>query len=432
MNLQQAKKLNIPKNPGCYFFKDSQGRIIYIGKAAVLRSRVLSYFRERTKHSPAKFSMLKRIKTIEWEVVESEIEAMLLEVNLIKKYQPNYNIVMRDDKRHIYIKISTEEEWPRIFTTRKIDKTGRYFGPFVSVEAVKETLKVLRRLWAFRTCKTLPKKACLYYRIGKCPGMCEFEVSKREYNKILKYITMFLKGEKGKIVKDYEREINEIATSLRLLAMTTVVKDENENRLRLMKYRLLNMKKVLAHSNVLSLMDKYKADVVELAKVLGLPKVPERIEGYDISNIFGQESVGSMVVFRNGEASKGDYRKFKIRTEKEGDVWMLKEVLERRLKNRDKWELPDLMIIDGAKAQLNAVLRVLKKEKIEIPVLAISKGEGLRSSKAPDKIFFPGEKKALELPLSSPALHIIKRVRDESHRFAIAYHRKLKRERMFR
>jgi excinuclease ABC subunit C len=223
---------------------------------------------------------------------------------------------------------------------------------------------------------------------------------------------------------------------------------ELDSKISFLKYQLLNLEKVLEHSRVLSVGEKYAADVVELAKILSLPKVPERIEGYDISNIFGREAVGSMVVFENGEPNKSEYKKFKIKNlEATGDIGMLKEILERRFKHAGErvgetkflignlvsdgssdgsWGLPDLIIVDGGKGQLNAILSVLRKFKINLPVIAISKGEGLRSSIAPDKIFFPGEKKPLVLPLASPALHLIKRVRDEAHRFAIGFHRKLR------
>jgi excinuclease ABC subunit C len=258
------------------------------------------------------------------------------------------------------------------------------------------------------------------------------------------------------------------------------------------------MGQVLEHTNILSLSEKYAADVVELAKVLDLPQVPERIEGYDISNIFGKEAVGSMVVFADGEPDKSQYRKFKIKIGQgqASDTRMLREVLERRLKHtpaspnltpspspsqerrakewplpdliiidggkgpasassyanlpaqagatadkkasagkqlsNNKWPLPDLIIIDGGKGQLNVALRVIEKAKLEIPVIAISKGKGLRSAQAPDKIFFPGEKQPLELSLASPALHIIKRVRDEAHRFAISYHRLLRKKKVLK
>jgi len=213
--------------------------------------------------------------------------------------------------------------------------------------------------------------------------------------------------------------------------MKKLVKSGDELGATRLKMRLVSLRAVLAGAQVLSVADKYANDVVELAKVLSLKKVPQRIEGYDLSTGPGRESVGVMVVFAGGEADNSQYRKFKIQAGGLGDTDMLKEVLERRLKH-DDWPLPDLLIIDGGKAQLNTTLRILKKYQLDLDVLAISKGEGLRSSKAPDKIFFPGQTTALQLPLSSPALHLVKRVRDESHRFAIGFHRDLRSKKMFK
>ncbi len=415
MNINAVKKLKISNSPGCYKFFNKQGGIIYVGKAANLQSRVLSYWQKSASHTPVKKEMVKRIFVIDRIETDSEIEALLLEANLIKKHQPYYNVLLRDDKRFVYIKVSIEDKYPRVFLTRKIDKVGRYFGPFSSTESVRETLKIIRRIWPYRSCRILPKKICLYYRIGKCPGVCEEKVSQQEYKKIIKEIIYFLAGKKKAIIKNYEKRIKK-------------AKDEDINRL---KYQLNNLKKVLEVSSIIGVGEKYENDFVELSKVLGFKKVLKRIEGYDISNIFGREAVGSMVVFDNGEPDKNEYRKFKIKINSglANDTGMLREVLERRFNN--SWPLPDLIVVDGAKAQLNAVLSVLKKNKLNIPVIAISKGLGLRSASAPDKIFFPGEKKPLELPLASPALHIIKRVRDEAHRFAISYHRKLRSKKIF-
>ncbi|MDD4333524.1 MAG: excinuclease ABC subunit UvrC [Patescibacteria group bacterium] len=461
MNLEQVKKLNTPTLPGSYQFYDENGKIIYIGKAANLRSRVLSYWRESADHTPAKYSMLKKIVKIKWIETDSEIEALLLEANLIKKYQPEYNISLRDDKRFVYIKISTEEKYPRIFMTRNLDHSGRFFGPFTSTESVRETLKVIRKIWPYRSCRTMPKKVCLYYQIGKCPGVCEEKISVVEYAKIIKQIVLFLEGRKREVVKDIQLSITNYELRITNLKENSEKYTETEEKINFLKYQLLNLRKVLEHSRILSVGEKYAADVVELAKILGLPKAPERIEGYDISNIFGREAVGSMVVFAGGEPNKSEYKKFKIKNvDAAGDVGMLKEVLGRRFKhftphpdpllNKERgqegtgrdaslllakeedrrrfesWPSPDLIIVDGGKAQLNAVLTVLRNYNLKIFVLAVSKGEGLRSSIAPDKIFFPGEKKPLVLPLASPALHLIKRVRDEAHRFAIGYHRKLR------
>jgi len=444
MNLEQVKKLNIPQKPGCYQYYNRLGKIIYIGKAANLKSRVLSYWQKSAEHTPAKWAMLKRIERVDWVETDSEIEALLLEANLVKKYQPEFNVSLRDDKRFVYIKVSLEDEIPGVFLTRKIDKAGRYFGPFVSTQAARETVKTLRKIWSYCTVRKPQLKPCFYYQINRCLGICSGAVSKKEYlTKVIKPITLFLEGKKELIVKSLKFKVKSLEAELKK-EKDDDKKEELARELGQLKFQLGNMEQVLAHANILGLLDKYAADVVELAKLLGLPRVPQRIEGYDISNIFGKETVGSMVVFAEGEPDKNEYRKFKIRVgssyaeasedkqgqfvneiiEKRGDVQMLQEVLERRFRN--DWPLPDLIIIDGGKGQLNVASQVLKKSKLDIPVIAISKGEGLRSAGAPDKIFFPGEKKPLELSLASPAMHIIKRVRDEAHRFAIGYHRKLR------
>lgn len=449
MNLEQIKKLKIPQKPGCYQYFNRTGKIIYIGKAANLKSRVLSYWQKSAEHSPAKWVMMKRIERIEWIETDSEIEALLLEANLVKKYQPEFNVLLRDDKRFCYIKVSLEDEIPGVFITRKLDRAGKYFGPFVSAIAVRETVKAIRKIWPYCTERTVKAKPCFYAQIGRCLGVCGGLVNRKEYmEKVIKPIILFLEGEKQLIINNYELRIKKLEKEIKKEKNPGKIEEFAQDFGRL-KFQLGNMKNVLAHTNILGLVDKYAADVVELAKLLGLPRVPRRIEGYDVSNMFGKEAVGSMVVFTDGEPDKNEYRKFKIRIgssyaeasedkqgqltnqaiEKRGDVQMLKEVMERRFGN--DWPLPDLIIIDGGKGQANIVAAVLKKQKLEIPVIAISKGNGLRSAMAPDKLFFPGEKKPLQLSLASPAMHLIKRVRDEAHRFAISYHRHLRSKRVY-
>ncbi|MDO8667900.1 MAG: excinuclease ABC subunit UvrC [bacterium] len=467
MTLEQVKKLNLPETPGCYQFFNGKKEIIYIGKAANLKSRVLSYWRVSAGHTPAKNKMLAEIKTIKWITVDSEIEALLLEANLIKKYQPYYNVLLRDDKRFAYIKISTEDEIPGVFITRQIDKSGKYFGPFISSLAARETIRAIRKIWPYCNMRKTQTRPCFYYQIGRCLGICADRITREEYIKlVIKPLIMFLEGKKGKIVKNMEVRIKKlsgfarsgVAREVKIKKLEKNNRDEADNEaLGRLKYELKNMKQVLENARVLSVGEKYANDVVELAKLLALPKAPERIEGYDIANIFGREAVGSMVVFSGGESNKNEYRKFKIKIGQgqANDVGMLKEVLERRFTHsvmlerpqgaiashegklrrdpiaslqddKQRWPLPDLIIVDGGKPQLNAASSVLKKQKLAIPLIAISKGLGLRSASAPDKLFFPGESKSLELPLASPALHLIKRVRDEAHRFAIGYHRKLR------
>lgn len=452
MNLVEVKKLNIPTGPGSYQYYDKAGKIIYIGKAANLRSRVLSYWRSGTEHTPAKEQMISKITKIKWVETETEIEALLLEANLVKKYQPPYNVLLRDDKRHIYIKI-TNDEFPRILTTREIDKSGRYFGPFTSSTAVRETIKAIGKIFPYGRFITMAKSRTNELKAKRYPQLYGAPENINEYKKIIKQITAFLEGNSPKIINEIKKEIKNLSIVIPTGAKrsggipfrqkesdpSASSRDDNSEKIQQLKYRLLNMHNVLSHSNILGVQDKYAADVVELAKTLNLPKVPARIEGYDISNLFGSSAVGSMVVFKNGEPEKSQYRKFKIRGltangkiassrelgthngKKGDDTGMLKEILERRFNNA--WAMPDLIIIDGGKGQLSACLSILKKLKINIPILAVSKGEGLRSAHAPDKIFFPKMKTPLILPLASPALHIVKRVRDEAHRFAIGFHR---------
>lgn len=434
MDLSQVKKIGVPSSPGCYQFLDKKGSIIYIGKAANLKSRVSSYWRTSANHSPMKKEMLAKIAKIKIIETDSEIEALLLEANLIKKHHPSFNIVMRDDKRYVYIKVSTEDEIPGVFVTRKLERSGKYFGPFTSAEAVKQTLKIIRKIWPYCTERKIKSKPCFYYQINRCLGVCGGVVGRREYlNKVIKPIVLFLEGKKDKIVREYELLIK---------------KTKNQEEVAKLKYELSNMKNVLAHANILGLSEKYASDAVELAKILNLKNVPERIEGYDIANIFGREATGAMVVFSHGEPDKNEYRKFKIRTNDgmADDTGMLREVLGRRLRHTspptpllirrgeqvERWPLPDLIVVDGGRGQLNACLSILKKNKLDIDIISISKGEGLRSAGARDKIFFPREKKPLELPLASPALHLIKRVRDEAHRFAIGYHKNLRKKRFFK
>ena len=440
MNLADIKNLNLPIAPGSYQFYNATGKIVYIGKAANLKSRILSYWQKSASLTPAKYSMLKRIVRIKWIETESEIEALLLEANLVKKYQPDYNVLLRDDKRFAYIKISLDDEIPGVFITRIIDKSGKYFGPFTSALAVRETLRALRKIFPYCLERKIKERPCFYYQLGRCLGICAGKISREDYvRQVIRPLVMFLEGKKGRIIKNYELRIRNLEKVNKKLDSEGATYLENQKEIGELKYQLANMKQVLEGAKVIGVADKYANDVVELAKILGLPKIPERIEGYDIANIFGKEAAGSMVVFSGGESNKNEYRKFKIKIGQgqANDIGMLKEVLERRFKHTSpqpspykgeggNWPLPDLIVIDGGKAQLNAAVRILKKRRLEIPLVAISKGLGLRSSVAPDKLFFPGEKKPLELPLASPALHLIKRVRDEAHRFAIGYHRKLR------
>jgi excinuclease ABC subunit C len=406
---------DIPDTPGVYHFLNTKGQIIYVGKASDLKKRVASYFKKNTGLSTWKQRMVPAIAKIDWIETETEIEALLLEANHIKKYAPYYNVTMRDDKNYQYIKVSTDEEWPRVLSTRTIDKSGTYFGPFTSGYAVKETLRVLRKIIPFR-CKQKPieasdksdgargrtSRACLQFHIGLCPGTCVGAITNKEYQKNIKVILSFLSGKHRVVIRAVKRKLG--------------------------KERAAYVDNLLAHTRVLSLSEKYASDVRELKRAIGLPVLPRRIEGYDISNTMGKEATGSMVVFVEGEPANDAYKKFTIKTvKKSNDVGMLKEILERRLAHND-WPLPDLMVIDGGKGQLNVAVRALKKARLDVPVLSIAKGGHGGVLKQKDEIYFPGEKTPLKLPKSSPALHLVMRVRDEAHRFAIGHHKFLRKK----
>ena len=425
-NLEKVKLLSLPLGPGVYQFYDQSKQIIYIGKAVNLRRRVLSYWQNYCQLTPAKQQLVDSIAHIKWQETGSEIEALLLEASLIKKYQPKYNIVWRDDKRYIYIAISADA-FPRVYLTRKLAPSGQFFGPFTSVQAARETLKAIRKIWPYRSCRAMPKRVCLYYQLGQCPGPCQGLISKSAYQKIIHQLSLFLQGKKQLVVKRIQTELDKYTQELNKL------KPEDriviEQKIISLTWQLQQINKVLATSRVLSLEERYANDVVELGKILGLQKPPRRIEGYDISNLYGAQAVGSLVVFVDGEASPQDYKRFKLggNSANLGDVPLLREMLRRRLAH-DDWFKPDLIIIDGARAQVNAVYNLLKQAGWDVPVIGLAKDRGLRSARALDKIYFPGESKPLQLLLNSPALFLLKRVRNEAHRFAISFHRHIRRK----
>jgi excinuclease ABC subunit C len=425
-NLEKVKLLSLPLGPGVYQFYDQSKQIIYIGKAVNLRRRVLSYWQNYCQLTPAKQQLVDSIAHIKWQETGSEIEALLLEASLIKKYQPKYNIVWRDDKRYIYIAISADA-FPRVYLTRKLAPSGQFFGPFTSVQAARETLKAIRKIWPYRSCRAMPKRVCLYYQLGQCPGPCQGLISKSAYQKIIHQLSLFLQGKKQLVVKRIQTELDKYTQELNKL------KPEDriviEQKIISLTWQLQQINKVLATSRVLSLEERYANDVVELGKILGLQKPPRRIEGYDISNLYGAQAVGSLVVFVDGEASPQDYKRFKLggNSANLGDVPLLREMLRRRLAH-DDWFKPDLIIIDGARAQVNAVYNLLKQAGWDVPVIGLAKDRGLRSARALDKVYFPGESKPLQLSLNSPALFLLKRVRNEAHRFAISFHRHIRRK----
>jgi len=411
----------LPHSPGVYLFKNKNGWVIYVGKAIDLYHRVASYF-ARTHEIPKTNILVGEIASAETIIVESELEALILEANLIKKFRPEFNVSLKDDKDYLYIKI-TKEDFPRVLTARIQDLKGslKYFGPFPSSRTVKETLKSLRRV--FPWCSQPPRpglmrlKACFYYHIGQCPGACIGEIGKMDYRKNIFRLSKLLNGDKEGLEKELMDEMKQAA------------KNQSFEKAQQLKKMIQGIeyltqtnrtKSYLENPNFLQ--DERATTLEELKKVLRLGGIPHRIECYDISNIQGHESTGSMVVLTNGQIDKSQYRKFKIKiTGRPNDVGMHREMMRRRLKHPE-WLLPDLILVDGGRGQVNGVKNELRITNHELPVFGIAKRmEWLYG--------FDGS--VIKLSRHSPALKLLQKIRDEAHRFAISYHRKLHQRRLY-
>ena len=543
----QTQLDNLPKDPGIYLMKNKSGQIIYVGKAKSLRKRVRSYFQKSRNHSFKTQALVKRIADLDYVVTDSEVEALILEATMIKKHNPKFNIRLKDDKTYPYIKVTTNEDYPRVYMTRIVRKDGaKYFGPYTNVSAVHKTLKLLRDLFPLRDCKKSisqnkkEERACLNYHIEKCLGPCVEDIDVTKYNKMIKEIILFLKGKQQDLIKQLENEMQEAAnrreferaaelrdqmqaikditkkqkvvspdfedqdiiatahedslacvqvmvvrngrlvgqedfimegTSVEAIDETLTaflkqyymninyipkeilleieIEDKeiiedwlNEKRgsrvylknpQRGAKRELVNMAQRNAKYNLKDYLIKsdYQSrkplkGVKELQTYLDLDKPPIRIEGFDISNIQGTDPVASLVVFENGRPKKSDYRRFKIKTvEGPNDFAMMQEVVERRYSriiNEGK-EMPDLILIDGGKGQLNAALEILDDLGVgDQPIFGLAKRE--------EEVFVKGEPEPIILPRDGESLYLIQRVRDEAHRFAVSYHRKLRSRRI--
>lgn len=415
-------RTKIPHRPGVYIFKDSAERIIYVGKAIDLYHRVASYFSTShiggaTSKTAALVAIIVSVNTI---IVESELEALILEANLIKKYLPPYNIRLTDDKDYLYIKV-TNEEYPRILTARKSELLDAkdYFGPFPSSRTVRETLKKLRKIFPWCT-NPYGKRPCFYYHLGQCPGPCAGQIDQKEYGKIINRFRKFMEGKKAELVDNLTKEMQEHAgkqrfeqaqADKRILAGLEYLTQSNQAHV------------YLENPNFVE--DQNRLAVIQLKKDLHLTTFPERIECYDISNIQGHQAVGSLVVLTGGDIDKKWYRRFKIHPlrqpadGKEGkpdDVGMMAEILQRRLKH-DEWPKPDLILVDGGKGQVSAVVGEVIKKGCKVPVFGLAKKMEWLYSEGGDII---------KLPRSSLSLRLLQKIRDEAHRFAITYHRKLR------
>lgn len=409
-------KSKIPHKPGVYIYKNKLGKIIYVGKAIDLYSRVSSYF-SNSWHDVKTTRLISEISSVETITVASELEALIFEASLIKKYLPLYNIKLTDDKDYLYIKI-TKEDFPKVIVARKSDLIDAkiYFGPFPSGSTVRLTLKKLRKV--FPWCSKPPSaevqnwKPCFYYHLELCPGPCVGKIEKQEYNKIIYRLSKFLDGKKDQVVDDLLKEMNDLSKKLEFEKASNIKKTiEGINYLT----KKNDVRGYLENPNFAE--DQNKLSLESLKNDLNLAKIPERIECFDISNISGEYATGAMVVLTQGDIDKSQYRKFKIHISgKPNDAGMLKEMMERRLKHTE-WSMPDLILVDGGIAQVKAVNFQISNSKFQIPVYGLAKRmEWLYSS----------EGKIIKLSRSSKSLLILQKIRDEAHRFAITYHRKLR------
>ncbi len=405
------KLRQVPDRPGVYFFKDDAGVILYVGKAASLRKRVFSYFQPSKPLSAKLDQLVRKTVEIDWIVTGSEAEALLYEASVIKQELPKYNVMFRDDKSYPVLKVTAEEQFPRLFIGRKTREPEpgiKMVGPFADAALLRQAFSAIRRIIPFRTCRTLPKRACLDYYLKLCPAPCEGRISQEEYRANLEQVFRLMEGKKEQVLEDLQRKMQEVSKERRY-EEAAKFRDQIAGLLELKARR-----RQFIPSEALA----------DLQSVLRLPTLPRRIEGFDVSNIYGREAVGSMVTFVDGKPWKDGYRRFKIK-EVAGidDYAMMREIVRRRYeglspKGTVPPELPDLVVIDGGKGHLNAALEVLKELKLGLPAVGIAKEF--------EELFLPGRSEPIILPPQSRSLQVVQRIRDEAHRFAIGYHRLLR------
>lgn len=408
-----VEKSKVPHSLGVYIFKDTSERVLYVGKAIDLNSRVASYFQSSRDLGLKTQALVEKISSVDTTIVESELEALILEANLIKKYLPPFNIKLTDDKDYLYIAV-TREDFPKVVTARKKDlKTfKKYWGPFPSSRTVRETLKSLRRVFPWCSNPNSKGRACFYYHLRLCPGACVGEITKEDYNKVILRFSKFMDGKKDDLLTQLTFEMMQAAKEQRFEDAQRIKKSMEG-----INYLTQPNRTALYLENPNFLEDERQLALQQLQKGLNLPKIPERIEGYDISNIQGKQATGSLVVLTNGEIDKSQYRKFKILiTGKPNDVGMHKEMMKRRLQHKE-WPLPDLIIIDGGRGQVKGVNSQLSILNFQIPVFGLAKRL---------EWLYPLEGEIIKLSRRSLSLKLLQKLRDEAHRFAVSYHRKLR------
>ena len=431
-----TKLKNLPAEPGVYFHKDKTGEIIYVGKAASLRNRVRQYFHASRRRDPKTDALVAEIVDTDWITVETELDALFVEAEMVRRYMPRFNILLRDDKSSLYVRIDYDAPHPSVsFTHRPLDDKAKYFGPYFNGGEVKRALKYLRRVFPYSThMGVLPKRACLQFHLGLCPGIEEDKTSMNEYRANLRRLMQYLRGERAKVLEDMEKDMAKAAAKHDF---------ERAAEVRNKFFALKALTKQIVFSDHEFLDISKDRGLQGLTDLLGLSKVPRRIEGYDISHMQGTDNVASMVVFTNGIPDKAEYRKFKMRLPGNNDFGHMEEAITRRCseKNINAWGLPDLFLIDGGKGQLASATKARDALGITRPMIGLAKREeeivvSLEKSQVNvSKIELQKQNAIVNesddfwlilLPKNSDIVKLLQRVRDESHRFAVSYHSVLK------
>jgi excinuclease ABC subunit C len=438
----KARLTKLPTTPGVYFHKSADGEIIYIGKAANLRNRVKQYFQTSRAFDPKTDALVAEIRDIDWTEVETEADALFLEAELVRRYQPRFNILLRDDKSLQFVRVDYKSDYPTVTMVRRpLDDGAEYFGPYINGFAVKKALRYLRRAFPYAISRPGgQKRASLYYHLGLDPGLEDGRTSLENYRANLRKLMEYLRGGRVRLMKQIERDMKQAAKT-KDFERAAVLRNQMQCLQALNRQILFSDRELQDVSKDLGL--------VELADLLGLPRPPRRIEGFDISHMQGTDNVASMVVFVNGLPDKASYRKFKMRLLGNDDFGHMAETIRRRLReeNRRKWGLADLILIDGGHGQLAVAIAARNEAEQTVPMvglakkqeeLVIHKTDSLVGS--PDRIIKSANKLGayisetadyinIELPANSHAVKLLQRIRDESHRFAISYHSVLKRGR---
>jgi len=422
--MQKETKIyqNLPNNPGVYLFKDKLGHVLYVGKAINLKKRVSNYFNKEPKEERIK-KLLSEARKIDFYQVKSEVEALLLEARLIKQFRPKYNVRLKDDKRYLYVGI-TKEKYPQIALIRQPEKENNllaWFGPFPSAASIKEILRLLRRVFPYRSCRQLTSKPCLYYHLDLCPGMCFKEV--KNYAKTIKRIMMFLAGQIDFLVENLKKEMKKMSGQQKYEEAAMIKK-----QIQMIENLLTTHAKAQEEEKVMKQLEELRKLLV---KYYGIETNQiQRLEAYDVANLGNNLVVGSMVVFLNGEPERSQYRRFKLQWSG-GDPGGIQAILARRLNHQD-WLYPQVILVDGGKTQVSAAFKALVEKNLakRIPVVGLAKKE--------EKIFIPKvfkEKiiswKTLKYQPSSEIHQLLQQARDEAHRFAQNYYQKLHRKAIF-